>query len=92
MPSFPKPDKSGRFPALEYTRVQFARNLSRQRNALGLSEHRLAALAGVRLETLSRVESGKQVISGKAAAKLERALAAAQKRRPSRTSSNKSTR
>lgn len=81
LPAFPKPDASGRFPALEYTRVQFARNLIRERKALGLSQQALANLAGVRQETLSRLESGKHTISGKTAAKLEKALATELKRR-----------
>lgn|SRR5487761_64867 len=80
LPPFPKPDKSGRFPALEYTRVQFARNLIRERKALGLSQQRLADLAGVRQEALSRLESGKHTISGKTVAKLEKALVAKRKR------------
>lgn len=75
LPAFPQPDKSGRFPALEYTRVQFARNLIRERKALGLTQRALADLAGVRQETLSRLESGKHTISGKTVAKLEKALA-----------------
>jgi hypothetical protein len=51
LPAFPESDTSGRFPALEYTRVQFARNLIGQRKALGLSQQQLADLAGVRPET-----------------------------------------
>jgi ribosome-binding protein aMBF1 (putative translation factor) len=82
LPAFPKPDASGRFPAPEYTRVQFARNLIRERKALGLSQQ---ALAGVREETLSRLESGKHTISGKTAAKLEKALATEQQRRARQT-------
>lgn len=81
LPALPKPDASGRFPALEYTRVQFARNLIRERKALGLSQQALAKLAGIRQETLSRLEGGKHSISGKTATKLEKALAAEQKRR-----------
>lgn len=84
LPDFPKPDKSGRFPALQYTRVQFARNLISERKALGLSQQALAERAGVRQETLSRLESGKHTISGKTVAKLERALAAEQKRQERR--------
>lgn len=80
MPDFPKPDRNGRFPALEYTRVQFARSLICQRKGLGLSQQRLAELAGVRQATLARLESGKQSISGKTVEKLERVLAAEEKR------------
>lgn len=84
LPAFPKPDASGRFPALEHTRVQFARNLIRERKTLGLSQQALANLAGMRQETLSRLESGKHTISGKTATKLQKALAAEQKRRARR--------
>ena len=84
LPAFPKPDKSGRFPALEYTRVQFARNLIRERKALGLSQRALAELAGVRQESVSRLESGKESLSGRTVTKLEKALAAEQKRRARR--------
>jgi ribosome-binding protein aMBF1 (putative translation factor) len=84
LPAFPESDTSGRFPALEYTRVQFARNLIGQRKALGLSQQQLADLAGVRPETVSRLESGRHTISGKTAQKLEHALAAEQKRRARR--------
>ena len=82
--AFPKPDKSGRFPALEYTRVQFARNLIRERKALGLSQRALAELAGVRQESVSRLESGKESLSGRTVTKLEKALAAEQKRQARR--------
>ena len=81
--------KSGRFPALEYTRVQFARNLIRERKALGLTQQALAELAGVRQETLSRLESRKHTISGKTVTKLEKALAAEQKRQRRLHSSRK---
>jgi DNA-binding XRE family transcriptional regulator len=59
LPSFPKPDRRGRFPAVEYARVSLARDLIRDRRALGLSQQQLARLAKVRQETISRLETGK---------------------------------
>lgn len=84
LPDFPPPDRNGRFPALQYTRVQFARSLIGQRKGLGLSQQHLAKLAGVRQQTLARLESGDHTISGKNIDKLERALAAEQKRQSRR--------
>lgn len=75
LPEFPKPDKNGRFPALEYTRVSIARDLIRDRKSTGLSQQRLAELAGVRQETISRLESGKHTASPRTIEKIERAMA-----------------
>jgi len=59
LPAFPKPDKNGRLPALEFARVALARDLIRARKGAGLTQQRLAALAGIRQETISRLETGK---------------------------------
>lgn len=59
LPKFPKADKDGNVPALEYGRVSIARDIIRQRKELGLSQQELAKLAGVRQETVSRIETGK---------------------------------
>src|SRR4030042_7209154 len=58
MPALPKPDKHGRFPALQYARISLARDLIRDRKGVGLSQQRLADLAGGRKETLSRMGNG----------------------------------
>jgi len=88
LPQFPKPDKRGRFPALEYTRISIARDLIRNRKNAGLSQQRLAKLAGVRQETISRLESGKHLASVATIEKLERAIEGARsrmkKRKPKR--------
>ena len=47
LPPLPKPDKHGRFPALQYARISLARDLIRDRTGVGLSQQRLADLAGV---------------------------------------------
>ncbi len=59
LPPFPEPDKNGRLPALEYARVALARDLIRARKGAGLRQQRLADLAGIRQETVSRLETGK---------------------------------
>jgi len=74
MPPLPKPDKNGRFPALEYTRIALARDIIRDRKAARLTQTKLAELAGIRQETLSRIESGKQKAAVKTVEKIERIL------------------
>ena len=80
LPPLPSPDAHGRFPAVEYTRISLARNLIRDRKAAGLSQERLAELAGVRQETISRLESGKHTASPQTVGKLDKAIAAVRKR------------
>jgi DNA-binding XRE family transcriptional regulator len=74
LPPLPKPDRHGRVPAVEYSRVSLARDLIRARKAAGLSQAALADLAGVRQETISRVESGKQSVTVKTCDKIFHAL------------------
>ena len=59
LPPLPKPDKRGRYPALEYARISLARDLIRARKTAGLSQQQLASLARVRQETISRLETAK---------------------------------
>ena len=80
MPPLPKPDKHGRFPALEYARISLARDLIRDRTGVGLSQQRLADLAGVRQETLSRIETGKHTASQRTVDKIMRAVEAERRR------------
>ncbi len=81
LPDLPKPDKSGRFPAVEYARIALARDLIRDRKGLGLSQQELARIAGVRQETLSRLEAGKQSASSRTVDKICKALEAERSRR-----------
>lgn len=79
MPLLPKPHRKGRFPALEYTLVSLARDVIRDRRAAGLTQQQLADRAGVRQETISRVESGKHLAAARTIDKIERALNKAKK-------------
>ncbi len=74
LPPLPKPDKKGRFPALQYARMSLARDLIRDRKGVGLSQQKLADLADVRQETLSRIETGKHTASEKTVDKIMRVI------------------
>lgn len=81
LPPFPKADRHGNVPAGAFARVSIARDLIRQRRAAGLSQEGLAKLAGVRQETISRIETARHTPSAGTLGKIERALAGAGKRR-----------
>ena len=55
-PPLPIPDAKGNCPAVEAARVLLARKIIRRRRAAGLTQADLAKRAGVRVETLSRLE------------------------------------
>lgn len=74
LPPFPAPDAHGNMPAVEYARVSIARDIIRERRAIGLSQQQLARLAGVRQETISRLETGKHTASVATVDKIDRAL------------------
>ena len=79
LPALPKPDAQGCVPALEFTRISIARDIIRERKALGLSQQELANLAGLRQETLSRLETGKHTASVRTIDKIDGALKHASK-------------
>ncbi|MGO8751536.1 MAG: helix-turn-helix transcriptional regulator [Thermoguttaceae bacterium] len=74
LPPLPQPDAQGNYPAVEYARASLARKIIRDRVAVGLSQRDLAARAGVLVETLCRVETGKHIPSIPTIDKLDRAL------------------
>lgn len=80
LPPLPKPDADGNYPAVEYARASLARDIIRERVAVGLSQRQLAERAGVRVETLCRLETGKVTPSLTTLNKLDRALKQAAKR------------
>lgn len=90
-PQLPAPDAEGNYPGVEALRVILARKLIRGRRALGWSQAELARRAGVRVETLNRLEHGKHSANVATVDKLQRALdtgQAAQARGSSPTAGN----
>ena len=77
LPHLPSPDAKGTLPAVEYARASPAREIIRRRRAAGLAQAQLARLAGIRPETLCRIERGKSTPDVAIIAKIERALQAA---------------
>lgn len=59
LPPFPPVDGDGNSPAIEYARVSIARQLITDRTAAGLTQAELAKRAGIRVETLNRLEKAK---------------------------------
>jgi DNA-binding XRE family transcriptional regulator len=95
LPALPEPNANGNYPAVEYARTSLARKIIRDRVAAGLTQRELAHRAGVRVETLCRIETGKHTPSVATIDKLDRALRQAAQlpprvRRKTRRSSSKS--
>jgi DNA-binding XRE family transcriptional regulator len=77
LPWLPKPDRKGNYPAVEFGCAMIARNIIRNRVKAGLSQKELAKLAGIRAETLCRVETGRHLPSVPTIEKIDRALKSA---------------
>jgi DNA-binding XRE family transcriptional regulator len=77
-PDLPTPDAKGNYPALEALAVIQARDILRARRKRGLSQAELARRAGIRPETLNRIEQGRNKPSVPTIAKIDRALKAAE--------------
>jgi DNA-binding XRE family transcriptional regulator len=80
-PALPPADSDGSRPAIAFARVSVARGIMAERRALGLTQETLAKLAGVRQETLSRLESGKHSPTVRTVERIDRALKRAAKRK-----------
>lgn len=70
----PQPDAQGNFPAVEYAKASLARKIIRDRVAVGLSQRKLAELAGISFEHLCRIETGKHPPGVATIDKIDRAL------------------
>ncbi|HUY34754.1 MAG TPA: helix-turn-helix transcriptional regulator [Pirellulales bacterium] len=75
-PELPPANERGNYPAVETARVLLARKLIRARRALGWSQAELARRAGVRVETLNRLEHGRHSPNVATVDKIDRALKA----------------
>jgi DNA-binding XRE family transcriptional regulator len=71
----PPRDARGNYPAAEALQVSIARSILRGRRSAGLTQVELARSAGIRAETLNRIEKGKHAPSVATVEKIERALA-----------------
>jgi len=74
LPPLPEPDAEGHYPAVEYARVSLARDMILHCTRLGLTQAELARRAGIREETLCRIERGKHSPSVATMQKLDRVL------------------
>jgi DNA-binding XRE family transcriptional regulator len=77
LPMLPRADRDGYYPAAETLQVIIARQIAERRHKAGLSQAELAKQAGVRQETVSRLESGKHAPTVRTVEKIDRALSAA---------------
>ena len=73
-PALPATDSAGNYPATETLRVILAQQLVKRREAAGLTQAQLALRAGVRQETVSRLESGKNAPNVTTVDKIDRVL------------------
>jgi DNA-binding XRE family transcriptional regulator len=80
-PELPPADAHGYYPAVETMRALLARDILRHRLALGLSQAELARRAGIRPETLNRLEQGKHSPSVPTVDKIDRAIRAVEAER-----------
>lgn len=74
MPALPAKDRRGERPARASVQAVMARSLIRRRTEARLEQKELAAMAGVRAETISRIESGRYRPQRATMERLERAL------------------
>jgi HTH-type transcriptional regulator/antitoxin HipB len=77
-PLMPEPDANGNYPAVEALRVSLARKIIRHRRRLGLTQADLARRAGIRPETLNRIEQGRNTPAVATVEKIDRALTEAE--------------
>jgi ribosome-binding protein aMBF1 (putative translation factor) len=72
-PHLPEPNAEGNYPA-EVLRIDLAIDILRHRRRLGLSQIELARRAGVRPESLNRIELGRASPSVRTVEKIDQAL------------------
>lgn len=83
-PALPAPNKRGNYP-LDALDIVMAQEIIRARRKLGLTQAELARQAGIRAETLNRIEQGRNSPTLRTMQKIDRALKRAQRNeQPSR--------
>jgi len=70
----PPRNRAGRWPAAAYILASIAREIIADRKSAGLTQEEVARRAGIRQETLSRIESGRHTPTMKALKKMDRAF------------------
>ena len=81
LPELPARLPSGNYSATEALRVGLARKLIARRWSAGLTQSECARRAGIRPETLNRIERAKVTVDTKTIARIDRVLNAARKLR-----------
>ena len=74
VPPMPAMSADGTYPAAAAMRTMMARKIIAARKAVGLSQAALARHAGIRVETLNRLEKGKHTPDLATMAKINKAL------------------
>jgi DNA-binding XRE family transcriptional regulator len=74
LPPFPNADADGNVPAMEYARASLARKIIIERSARGWTQTELARRAGVRVETINRLENARHTADLATAKKIQNAL------------------
>ncbi len=74
LPALPSIGPDGNYPAVDYARASLARKIIAERAAAGLTQRQLADAAGIRVETVCRLETGKHTPSVETIGKIDRAL------------------
>jgi DNA-binding XRE family transcriptional regulator len=72
-PTLPEPNERGNYP-LQSLDIVMAQEILRARRKLGLTQAELACQAGIRAETLNRIELGKHSPTIRTMQKIDRAL------------------
>jgi|ERR1700722_8136841 len=75
LPPMPPRRPNGDYPAVQAARVSIARDIIRGRKAAGLSQAELARRAGIRVETLNRIEKAKVTPDVATVEKIDKAIA-----------------
>jgi DNA-binding XRE family transcriptional regulator len=79
LPSLPEKLSDGNYPAIEAGRAVLARKLVKRRWAAGLTQAEVARRAGIRKETLCRIEKAKVTADTATVTKIVRVLEAAER-------------